>query len=467
MQIFTSPTIREMAATAANMAKKQGKHTYKDIRKIEEKDFYEISHYQERLWVFNRTHPGDISYNLPEKITFNHKMDEEIIKKVLFKIIAKHRSLRTGFREVDGQPVQVIEKNVDLPFRVMDLTSMGKSKKQQEREKIFAREAQTPFDLSKAPIFRSILVKIEPDQYDFIFNMYHIIADGWSMEILKKDFLSLYDGFQEGKDIDPGPLQLQYTDLAVWQNQQIDNPATGKKAHEYWKSKLEEGFPPLCLPDDCPKNCHYPETSGAGYRFVIHRHLQKRLKNLAADHHTSLFIVMFSALNLLLARLSGQKDIVCRIPTAVRDHLSLHPVVGYFLNPIFIKNRVEDNDDKNFAGFLQRVDANTLEAFQHQWYPLERIVEKHRLKYPEITISFNMLNMFSAGTAVTDLENFDSFHSERVTDAKFPLILQFIEFRNGIEMFLRYKKALFTPSTIERMATQYEELLDEMVRIKN
>jgi non-ribosomal peptide synthetase component F len=150
----------------------------------------------------------------------------------------------------------------------------------------------------------------------------------------------------------------------------------------------------------------------------------------------------------------------------VRNHISLHPVVGYFINPIFIKNPVEDNDGKNFADFLRKVDANTHQAFQHQWYPLERVVEKHRLKYPEITLSFNMLNMFSAVTAATDLENFDSLHGERPMDEKFPLILQFIEFRNGIEMVLRYKKALFKPSTIESMANQYVELLDEMARIK-
>jgi acyl carrier protein len=280
LEIFTSPTIREMAASAANIEKKQGKQTY-------------------------------------------------------------------------------------LPFRVIDLTSMGKSKKQQEREKIFVRETQTPFDLSKAPIFRSILVKLEPDQYDFILNVYHIIADGWSVEILKKEFLSLYNAFQQGKDIDLEPLQLQYTDLAGWLNQQINSPATGKKTHEYWKSKLEEGFPPLSLPCDYPKNCRPPQNTGAFYRFVIHQDIQKRLKTLAAHHQTSLFIVMFSAV-----------------------------------------------------------------------------------------------------TAATDLENFDSFHDERPMDEKFPLILQFIEFRNGIEMALRYKKALFKPSSIENMANQYVELLDEMAGIK-
>ncbi|UCH97240.1 MAG: hypothetical protein JSV88_10425, partial [Candidatus Aminicenantes bacterium] len=461
VEIFTSPTIREMAATIANMAKKQGKHIFKDIEKIEEKDFYEISHYQKRLWVFNQTHPGDISYNMPERITFNHRMDEEIIKKVLFKIIERHQSFRTAFRKVDGQPVQVIEKNVDLPFQVIDIASMEKGKKQQERERIFAREAQTPFDLSKAPIFRSILVKLEPDQYDFIFNMYHIVADGWSLEILKKDFRLLYEGFRQGKDIDPEQMQLQYTDFTTWQNQQVKDPATREKAHEYWKSKLEEGFPPLHLPCDYPENPPYPDNAGAVYRLVIRQDTQKRLKTLAAHHHTSLFMVMFSVLNLLLARLSGQKDIVCRIPTAGRHHVSLHPVVGYFINPIFVKNPVEDNDDKNFVDLLRRVDANTLEAFQHQWYPLERVVEEHQLKYPDITISFNMLNMF-AGTVLTDLDNFNSFHQERVTDEKFPLILQLIEFRNGIELFLRYKKALFKPSTIERMVTQYKELLDEV-----
>ncbi len=464
VEIFTSPTIREMAAAVATIAKKQGKHTYKDIKKIEEKEFYEISHFQRRLWVFNRAHPGDISYNMPDRIVFNRQVDEEIIRKVLFKIVERHRVFRTSFREVDGQPVQVIEKDVDMPFRVIDISLMAEGKKQQEREKIIAGEVLTPFDLSRAPIFRSVLVKSGPDRCDFIFNMYHIIADGWSMEIVKKDFRFLYEGFRQGKGMDPGPLQLQYTDFAAWQNQQVKDPAVGEKAHKYWQGKLEEGFPPLRLPYDYPENPHHPDNTGAAYRFVICRDTRERLKTLAADHHTSLFIVMFSLLNLLLARLSGQKDIVCRIPTGGRHHISMHPIVGYFINPIFVKNRVEDNDENNFIDFLHRVDANTLEAFQHQWYPLERVVEEHRLPYPDVAISFNMLNMIE-GTALTDLDNFDSFHSERITEEKFPLILQFIEFRNGIEMFLRYRKALFKPSTIERMVAQYKELSDEMAGI--
>jgi hypothetical protein len=291
--------------------------------------------------------------------------------------------------------------------------------------------------------------------------MYHIIADGWSMEILKQEFRLLYDRIQQGKDVNLEPLHFQYTDFSIWQNKQVNNLEIKEKAHNYWREKLEEGFPLLRLPYDYPEDPLHSDNSGKAYRFVIHQDILKKMKTLAAENHTTLFMVMFSAINLLLASLSGQKEIVCRLPTAGRLHASLHPIVGYFINPIFIKNHIEDNHYKNFPHLLQQMEAETLLAFQHQWYPLELVVEEHQLNYPEIAISVNMLNMFS-GTVLTDLEDFNSFHTSRVTDEKFPIILQFMEFRNGIELFLRYKNALFKPATIESIVSQYNELLNEI-----
>jgi molybdopterin/thiamine biosynthesis adenylyltransferase/acyl carrier protein len=463
-EVFKSPTVRQLAAVISN--KEKTSHT--DIRGIEEKEFYPLSYNQRRIWRVKQANPNDIFYNTTGRITFPHRVDEAVVKRVLFRIMARHEGLRTSFREKNGQPVQIIRKSSDInmPLRVVDISALETNEKQQERERIFVEETRTPFDLSRAPLFRTVLVKLGPEQYDFIYTTYHIIADGWSLEVLRKDFLALYQGCRAGQNIEPEPLKVQCKEFAAWQVRQLEDPETGESAHRYWRQKLKEGFSPLRLPYDFKENEDTPrdnDNRGIIYRGVIEAELKEALRELAAKHRTSLFMVMFSLFNLLLARLSGQKDIVCRIPTAGRNHASLHPVVGHLMNPIFVKNRVEDNDESNFINFLRGVDANTREALQHQWYPIERALEDLQAAYPEVTASFNMLNMYE-GAVEIDLENFDSFHRERAADERFPLTLQVIEYRNAVEFFWRYQNTLFKPDTIEHMAARYNQLIERVTK---
>jgi hypothetical protein len=307
----------------------------------------------------------------------------------------------------------------------------------------------TPFDLARAPLFRARLIKAGPHRSDLIFNMHHIFCDGWSFELLRRDFLALYEKICAVQDVDWKPLPVQYKDVVAWKNRRIQNPVLREKAYNYWLHKLQAGFPPLVLPFD--NHGREEDHSGNFYRMVIPNPIKLKLKKITETNRTTLFMVLFSIFNRLLAMFSGQDEIVCRIPSAGREHAATIGIVGYFINPIFVKNHVDIKEP--FTDLLHRLETRILEAFRHQFYPIELLVEELGLAYLPVTVSFNMLNTAEIHTG-TDLENFSSYHKENITDLKFPLSLQISEYKNSIEINWNYRKAILKPQTVELMASQ-------------
>jgi acyl carrier protein len=458
-EVFNAFTIRKMALI---MSKKR-ETAFLDILVMEKKEYYELSYNQQRLWEFRKSNPDDIFYNMPARVTLNQKINEDAVKKVLNMLIERHESLRTSFIEVGGQPVQMISKTVVVPFQTQDISWMEESKRNQARGKIYSEVASTLLDLSKPPIFQFLLLKLGEDQYDLIFNIYHIISDGWSFEVLTKDFTILLENLYTGKNKELEPLVVQYKEFVAWQKQYIDDPMVKENAHRIWSDQLKEGFPPIQLPINVKGKSMPDDKSGVGYKTLIGDEILQELKELAGKYHTSLFIVLFSAFNLLLARISGQKEILCRVPTAGRNHQMLHPVAGYFISPIFVRTPVKKEDHVNFIDFMLRVHENTIEAINYQCYPNELVMDELKMKYPDHIemISFNMVNLVE-NKSLTEITHFNSFHQQQEIGEEFLLYIYVIEHVNGIEFQWSYKKSLFKPETIEAFAAQYKEILEKI-----
>ena len=192
VEIFTNPTISGLAG----YIKKRSKEKFLDIEAADERCYYELSYNQKRLWFIQQLEPGSSAYNMPTTIILEHNIDQDKIKKTLRKMIERHESFRTGFIIVNDEPAQVVKKEVRVPLKTIDLSSMQAHEKQQKMEEIYRQEVLTPFDLAEIPLFRTILLKPDESQYVLIFNMHHIISDGWSIEILKKEFFL----FQKGNE---------------------------------------------------------------------------------------------------------------------------------------------------------------------------------------------------------------------------------------------------------------------------
>ncbi|MCP5054668.1 MAG: hypothetical protein GY940_46315, partial [bacterium] len=271
-------------------------------------------------------------------IEMHHEVDHLPVEKVLAYIIRRHESLRTIFTTVDDHPYQVIIEDTPVPLELIDLSMLGPAERTRARQRVYSDVAEVPFDLTRPLLFRSALVKLEPEHYQLMFNMHHIISDGWSLEILRQEFTQLYEAHLEGQELELPPLAVQYKDFAQWHNRQIQGPE-GKISHRFWTQKLANGLPALKLPADWEKG---KEPAGAGYRWCITKNTARQLKKLSADHQITLFTLMFSVYLLFLSRICNRKDIVCSVIAAGRDHPSLHHIMGFFVNSIIIQARVDE-----------------------------------------------------------------------------------------------------------------------------
>jgi amino acid adenylation domain-containing protein len=450
--IFKTPFIRAIARTLREA--KPGLSS--DLEKTEEKEYYPLSYNQYRMYILHQLNPASAAYNMPKRFMLNARLDENTVKKVLNRLVRRHPSLRTGFRTVHNEPVQWVAHSIEPPLEVLDISKLEEGEKQQRREEVFYNLTAVPFDLETLPLFRTVLVKLGPDLSEFMFSIHHIVSDGWSLELLKKEFLQLYQSFSQDREANLEPLPFSYQDFSQWHLRRLETiDGERSPAARYWKRKLAGGIPVLQLPADFTGGEDSP--AGAGYRCFIGEELKNHLHRLAERYHTSLFTVMFAIYMMLLARISGREYIACSIITAGRDHISLRNLVGLFVNAIFFKTRIPG--DEPFDNFIRRINDDIMESLQYQAYPMEPVLEALNIRYPEVPLSFNMLNMQDIGPGQR-LGAAQALHLKEYRDVKFDLEPYISEYEDGISLFWVYRKNRFEPATIEYIANLYIRLLE-------
>jgi iturin family lipopeptide synthetase B len=447
--IFQNPNIRALAALISG----SGAAVFQHIPRGEEREYYPLSYNQSRLFILHRMKPGSPTFHMHGYVDLRHEVDVNVVKRVLERIISRHESFRTAFVMVEDYPYQVISTEVETPFEFFDLSVMDMDplEKKKKCDEVFRRITVDVFDLFSAPLFRAALVKLELHHYRLIFNMHHIVSDGWSMEILKREFSQLYEGYRLGQEKKFPALSAQYKDFALWQNRQIEN-REGEISLEFWQKKIEQGLPVFQMRKDSQESIG--STESAGYRFTLEKEDKDKLKQIAAANNTSIFVVMYAILNLLLYRLSGQEDVVTCILGAGRQHESLQHILGFFVNTLIMKNHVAENEA--FILFLRRLNQDLLEILQHQDYPLELVFEHLDMKFPEIPLLFNMFSLNeSALQQKLEASELEPYHIANVQDAKFEMVIFVAEYKNAVQVDCQYWKAVYKKERIHYMMQKY------------
>jgi acyl carrier protein len=456
-EIFKTQTIRGLS----EIIKKSAKETFVEIRPVPVKDHYELSFNQKRLWIMQQTNPDSNFFNMMGHIVIKEPVDETLIKQTVGTLIKMHESLRTGFKEVSGKAVQYIIDTYDIPFDAADISPVQESEKQSRFREIIDEFNKAPFRLDKPPLFKSLLVNTAPGLHVLVYNMHHIVSDGWSMEIIERDFHRIHRAYRENPG---GPFEvmdrerdrLTYKDFSHWHNRQLENDPGKEISREFWIRFLEEKLPVLRLPGAPAGRENTREKKGAGYRFVIPGNIKDALKDLSKTHNITLFSLMYSTYIIFLSNISGQPVVVSSIVNAGRDHPSLHHIVGFFVNAVLFKKEI--NRDAIFIDFAGEVQASVLEFFKYQNYPLELVLDEVGSKYPEVAASFNMLNIGNNETVT--LENPGPSHELETQNVKFDIEPFVSEYRNGIEINVSYNRNLLKAENIEYMMEKYRKLIE-------
>ncbi|VBB05120.1 phosphopantetheine attachment site [Lucifera butyrica] len=438
--IFKAQTVGELSKTVAGTAQ----HDYAAIEPAAEQEYYPVSPAQMRMFILNQFEAQDTVYNMPAAFMVEGRLDRNRFEQAVKELMARHESLRTSFALIDGEPMQTVHPEIDF--------SLGFLRTVRENIPDLIKNFVQPFDLGQAPLFRVTLAEAGPTSYIVLFDMHHIIADGVSMGILVKELAALY----EGRELPA--LRIQYKDFSVWQKQLLASERL-KQQEAYWLQTLSGELPVLNLPGDYPRPA-VRSFEGDRFEMILDEEVTAGLNKLAAQSGTTLYMVLLAAYNVLLARYSGQEDIIVGTPIAGRPHADLENVIGMFVNTLALRNFPAGT--KSFRDFLQEVKENALAAYEHQDYQFEELVDKLGTartlnRNPLFDTMFTLQNVDIAPLSLGGLQ-FVPYELKNNT-AKFDLTCQAVEQDRQLIITLEYYCKLFSRDMVERLAKHFSRIL--------
>lgn len=414
-----------------------------------EREFYPLSSAQNRMFALNLLDKESLAYNLPSATLIKGPLSKERLESALTKVTERHESLRTSFEVRDSEAVQIVHKTVPLP-----LSYSERAVSSDEDIDLLIKEFVKPFNLQEAPLFRAELVQTGVESFILLFDLHHIIADGTSVEIITRDFNSLYFGELEATEI-------QYRDFAIWQNSYLKS-AEIERQREYWLSIFSDELPLLELPTDFERPAVKDFAGGRVY-FNFDKDLTGRVMDFVQESGATAFMTLLSVWYLLLARYSGQDDIIIGSPTSGRNRYEIKETVGMFVNMLAMRNRPEAG--KSFGEFLLEVKESALKAFENQSYQFDELVEQLNLKRELnrnalFDVCFDYQNMDFYELELEDVR-FTPYQFETGT-ASYDLVMTCWENKNEglLEGFLEYSTALFSRESVERMVGHFKQIVE-------
>src|SRR5215217_1844224 len=427
----------------------------------EEVFIFPSSFAQQRLWFLDQLEPNSAYYNIPLAVRLQGRVNVPVLEQSLNEVVQRHETLRTRFKMIDGQPMQVIVPSTALEIPVRDLRELPEDQVEQEAIRLATEEARRPFNLSIAPLLRGLLLQLRKDDYMLVLTLHHIVGDGWSLGILMREVAALYEAFCAGKSAPLPELSIQYADFADWEQQWLQGDLLNEQL-SYWERKLAGELPVLELPGDHPRP-RVPAHKGTHYYFSLPPDLTEKLKTLARSEEATLFMTLLAAFNVLLNRYTGHEDIPVGVPNANRNQIETEGLIGFFVNTLVM--RTDLSGQPSFREVLQRVRETVLEADAHREVPFEKLVERLQ---PERNLSQNplfqvMFQLQSDQMAPVGLPGVTlSFPELEIGTAKLDLILTISETPAGLSGAAQYDTELFEPETVQRMMGHYHKLLEEI-----
>ena len=427
---------------------------------------FPLSFGQQRLWFLDELEGGStIAYLIPVVLRLHGRLEPEVIERSFTEIIRRHESLRTTFElsPTTGAAEQVVHYSRPFQLEIVDLGDTLESERLGRARQLANREARRPFDLNHGPLLRASLLTFSVDDHVLLLTIHHIVSDGWSVGVLIRELITLYEAFLHGQRSPLAPLPIQYADFAHWQRQRLQGEVLENQL-VYWRKQLAGHLPVLDLPTRGPRPLRHTDD-GAVRVWSLPADLCEGVKVLSQREGTTLFMTLLAAFNVLLYRYTHQTDLLVGTPIANRNRTEVEPLIGLFINTVIL--RTDLSDDPPFKDLLVRVREAALGAYAHQEVPFEKLVEELQpqrdlSRTPFFQVMFVMQNNPMPVLKMADV-TIEPLVIEGAT-SKFDLTLSIMEEPDGnLSGWLEYNSNLFDEPMIDRMIGHYNTLLGGLI----
>ena len=412
---------------------------------------------QESFWYLDRLEPGNPCWNIAVRFRITGPLDVSILERCVNEIVRRHEILRVSFALVDGALAQIVHAEGMIFVPLDDLSHLPSAARDAEEERRTIAEAALPFDLKTGPLLRARIFKLAEQEHMFLVTMHHIVSDGWSIGVFSDEVALHYQALISGSQGSAPELPLQYTDYAIWKNEQGQG-ALSVQHRSYWQSKLANL--PVCeIPPDHPR----PSVkTHAGYilSLVLPVSLTDSLAELSRKRGCTLYTLSLTALKMLIAHYTRQHDIYIGTLLAGRDRVELEPLIGVFINTVIL--RTDLSGDPGFFQLLARVQQTVEEGLAHQDLPFQQVIEALRLKRDPNRPTVYSINFIYQRDFVKPLQ-FAGLSMNPVPSkspgAIYDLNFFMVQRSDGWRLSCEYDCDMYDAATVNRMIGQHRHLL--------
>ena len=465
--VFELPTVAGLAGGIEEAMRAGERRQALPLERISRDVEPPLSFAQERLWFVHQLEPANAAYNMPLAVRLEGKLDVVALGTALSELVRRHEALQSTFPSHAGAPVLRILPHMPVPLPAVDLAGLSEPTMSQEARRLAREEALRPCDLARGPLLRATLLAFGEEDHVLLLTIHHIVSDAWSMQVLVRELIALYEASSQSQPSPLPELPIQYADFAHWQRRRLTGEVLERHLG-YWKRHLGGGLPILRLPYD-----FQPPTvrnhRGRQLQFVLSPELSRELRGLARREDATLFMTLLAAFDVLLARHTGQEDIVVGADISGRNRPEVEGLIGFFINMLVL--RTDLSGDPSFRAVLARVREVALGGFAYQDLPYERLVEELRPTRSSgaaslFQVVFNFENVPSAAAAVPGLQRSGLAVSQYRAGpelVRFDFLLAMAEQGDVVSGAWTYSTELFRPATIELFHRRFETLLKDIV----
>ncbi|GET38524.1 non-ribosomal peptide synthetase [Microseira wollei] len=470
--LFTAPTIAELSQViTAHQLELQEQSTsgmtFDTLPPLvpQVRDTYiPLSFAQEDIWYEQQLAPESCAYNSFFVLRFSGSLSASALESSFNEIIRRHEILRTSFTVVEGQPVQIISPSLTIPLEIIDLQNFPQTERISEAEKLAALQYQHHFDLASVPLIKTTLLRLAQQEHWLIINMHHIITDGWSFDLLLEELRILYEAFVNDLPSPLPELPVQYADFTLWQRKYFNEKVIEQQL-AYWLEKLTNTSQISNVVSNTQPQVSN-STSASVYSVVLPASLVVSIEALSRSQRVTIFIIILTALKILLFNYSGKNDILAIATVGNRSSVETEKMLGCFINDVILRSHLSSEQTK--LSLLEQVKETLTEAINNKEIACQTVMDAITSKQPlNISACVTMVPPQNLPDWMLDVEFVTIKRERSLWDQEIPLELYISSpsvNNPTIEIKVLYSTDLFTDETIEFLFSYYQEILEKLVQ---